>query len=67
MTTENIRMNMQPGLHLGNEGAICFLNGKLISVDGTDIMAVYDIKNDSITNSSKHQLSAETNSVCSNL
>ena len=41
-------MKMQSGAHLGTQGDLCFVNGKLISVAEDSMLKVFKIKDSMI-------------------
>ena len=68
MTTEKISMKMQGGLNLTGdvEPELSFINGKIATIDGTNVMRIFEVKNNDTIMKFKCRLSAKTNSVCSN-
>jgi hypothetical protein len=43
--TQQLKMEMSSGAHLGTKGDICFVNGKLVSVAEDNILKVFNIQN----------------------
>jgi len=67
MTTQQLKMEMSSGAHLGTKGDICFVNGKLVSVAEDNILKVYNIHNSKLDKVQDIELSgAETFTLCSN-
>ena len=65
--TQQITMEMQSGAHLGTQGDICFVNGKLISVAEDSMLKTFKIKDSTIEQEAEMELpGGETYAVCSN-
>jgi WD40 repeat protein len=65
--TQQLKMEMSSGAHLGTKGDLCFVNGKLVSVAEDNILKVFNIQNSKLDKIQEIELQGgETYTLCSN-
>ena len=65
--TQHIKMEMSSAAHLGTQGDICFVDGKLISVAEDSMLKIFKVADSKIEQESEMELpGGETYAVCSN-